>query len=75
MMNILPIGSLVASESFDGIGKVISIDIDENNAAVAFFESPAHPYTRQVTISLEKLTPTIPHEEAVVYCLEPQSQR
>lgn len=32
MMNILPIGSLVASESFDGIGKVISIDIDENNA-------------------------------------------
>ncbi|WP_254611928.1 protein DpdE [Serratia fonticola] len=75
MMSILPIGSLVVSESFDGIGKVVSIDIDANNATVAFFESPAHPYTRQIAISHEILTPTIPHEEAVIYCLEPQSQR
>lgn len=75
MMSLLPIGSLVISDSFDGIGKVVSVDFDTNNATVAFFESPAHPYTRHIDISLEKLMSTTPHEEAVIYCLEPQSQR
>ncbi|CNK94536.1 protein DpdE [Yersinia frederiksenii] len=74
-MDVLPIGSLVVSDSFDGIGKVISIDTDSNYAVIAFFESPAHPHTRHIDIKLEALTLTIPHEEAVIYCLEPQSQR
>lgn len=74
-MNVLLIGSLVISEYFEGIGKVVNINIDSNRATIAFFESPAHPYARQIDISLEKLTPAIPHEEAVIYCIEPQSQR
>jgi len=75
MMSILPIGSLVISKSFDGIGKVVSVDIDTNTAIVAFFESPAHPYARHVDISFENLASTIPREEAVVYCIEPNTQR
>ena len=75
MMSILSIGSLVISEHFEGIGKVVSIDIDANNAIVAFFESPTQPYARQTKVPLEQLTPTIPHEETVIYCIEPQSQR
>ena len=74
-MSILSIGALVISESFDGIGKVVSVDYGTNHATIAFFESPTHPYARHVDINLEQLTPTIPHEEAVIYCLEPQSQR
>lgn len=74
-MNVLPIGSLVVSEQFEGIGKVVTVDSDTNNATVAFFESPAQPYARQTEVSLEQLIPTIPHEETVIYCLEPQSQR
>ncbi|MEC5320688.1 protein DpdE [Brenneria populi subsp. brevivirga] len=74
-MSVLPIGSLVVSDSFDGIGKVISVNIDANCATVAFFESPEQPYTRHIDVNLEALTLTIPHEEAVIYCLEPQSQR
>lgn len=45
-MNVLPIGSLVISEQFEGIGKVVTVDSDTNNATVAFFESPAQPYAR-----------------------------
>lgn len=35
-MNVLPIGSLVISEQFEGIGKVVTVDSDTNNATVAF---------------------------------------
>lgn len=35
-MNVLPIGSLVVSEQFEGIGKVVTVDSDTNNATVAF---------------------------------------
>lgn len=74
-MNVLPIGSLVISEQFEGIGKVVTVDSDTNNATVAFFESPAQPYARQMKVPLEQLTLTIPHEETVIYCIEPHSQR
>jgi len=55
MMSILPIGSLVSSVHFEGIGKVVNIDIETNNARVAFFESPAQPYARQKEVSLGKV--------------------
>lgn len=74
-MSILPIGSLVVSEHFSGIGKVVSIDTENHVAAVAFFESPANPYSRDIEIGLAQLTPTLPNEETVIYCIEPQSQR
>lgn len=74
-MNILPIGSLVVSEHFEGTGKIVSVNIDSNFATVAFFESPAQPYARQIEVNRDKLSLTIPPEEAVIYCLEPQSQR
>ncbi|MEB6379688.1 SNF2-related protein [Leclercia adecarboxylata] len=74
-MSILPIGSLVTSDYFDGIGKITSVSIDLNCASVAFFESPAKPYARHIDINLEALTLTIPHEEAVIYCLESRTQR
>lgn len=74
-MSVLPIGSLVISDSFDGIGKVTNVDIDANRATVAFFESPLQPFARHTDTRLDKLIPTIPHDEAVIYCIEPESQR
>ena len=71
-MNILLIGSLVVSEHFEGTGKIVSVNIDSNFATVAFFESPAQPYARQIEVNRDKLSLTIPPEEAVIYCLEPQ---
>lgn len=41
-MSVLPIGSLVISDSFDGIGKVTNVDIDANRATVAFLSPPCN---------------------------------
>lgn len=33
------------------------------------------PFARHTDTRLDKLIPTIPHDEAVIYCIEPESQR
>ncbi|MFM5191438.1 protein DpdE [Aeromonas media] len=72
---MLTIGSLVRSESFYGVGKVVSTDFDKYSATVAFFESPANPYARQIEINVDTLVVTALHEETVIYCQHPQNTR
>lgn len=74
-MNSLLIGSLVHSDEFEGIGKIITVNIDKHSATIAFFESPANPYARQREISIDALMITALHEETVVYCQLPLSTR
>lgn len=53
MMSILPIGSLVVSDSFEGIGKVISLDIEAGNAKVAFLSHPHTPIHVRLQLALK----------------------
>ncbi|WPS58836.1 hypothetical protein RDV79_09455 [Aeromonas dhakensis] len=72
---MLTIGSLVTSGCFYGVGKVVNIFFDKNSATVAFFESPANPYARQIEISIDKLVVTALHDETVIYCKHPKNTR
>lgn len=74
-MSTLSIGSLVNSDYFEGIGKVMTVNTQANTAVVAFFESPAQAHARQQEVSIDELTIAIPLDETVIYCLESDSYR
>lgn len=62
------IGSLVASESFSGIGKVILINQENETIEVSFFESPLNPDSRISSLSINDVKQAKLHDETVIYC-------
>ncbi|MCP4588328.1 protein DpdE [Pseudoalteromonas sp.] len=65
------IGDLIRSQTFEGIGKVVSVDEILGEIKVSFFESPINHNSRIQTLELQKAQIANLNEEAVVYCIHP----
>ena len=65
------IGDLIRSQTFEGIGKVVSVDETLGEIKVSFFESPINHDSRIQTLELQKAQVANLNEEAVVYCIHP----
>ncbi|EMI7314541.1 TPA: DEAD/DEAH box helicase family protein [Vibrio parahaemolyticus] len=76
-MSLVGIGALVKSQSsFDGIGKIISINIQEQTAIIGFFNSPLYPYANQIEMPAEDLIAvTRIQEQTLIFCKVGKNQR
>lgn len=76
-MSIVKLGALVKSSSaFDGIGKIVDIDVKEQSATIGFFHSPLEPYANQIEVYSEDLMAvTKMQEQTLIFCKVGHKQR
>ncbi|MCG9751344.1 SNF2-related protein [Vibrio brasiliensis] len=69
-MSSVRVGSLVkSSTAFSGIGKILSINAQEQSATIGFFASPFNPHDAQIEVSAQQLLPvTSLQNKSIVFC-------
>ncbi|MHA2713794.1 protein DpdE [Vibrio owensii] len=69
-MSSVRVGALVKSPTaFRGIGKIVSINAQDQSATIGFFASPVNPYDAQIEVSAEQLLPvTFIQNKSIVFC-------
>ncbi|GAL28915.1 superfamily II DNA/RNA helicases [Vibrio variabilis] len=76
-MSTVKLGSLVKSSSaFDGIGKIVDINVKEQSATIGFFHSPLEPYANQIEVDSKDLVAvTKVQEQTLIFCKVGKKQR
>ena len=67
------IGDLVESTDFIGIGKIVELKPNTEEAILGFFESPLKPRTNQISVKINTLRPVTLAKEQIVYCQDPET--